>query len=303
MRISNAAKIEHAGAKFRDNGDGTLSIVGHQESASDEEEEDIPAARLSKTPPARLLPNRNGSAKKTDTHANDSDETDDSTAPQKSSRGRPKLSNETNGKLVRGGSRRSSRKSISYEEVDTDDDEPPRPRSPSASPPKAILPKRSKPAVPPPDARLSRSESIMEPWEVAPGRIRGSVDSDNSKRAEESKCKFTCNKLKRPPAKFHKTDIAFSSAYIISNDHGIKLDGINFAVLHLPGGATHTWTSDETALRVCSVAVGKLHVTMGSKDFTIGAHGMWRIRGGEICEVANLNYGEAVVHISTVIEE
>jgi hypothetical protein len=41
-------------------------------------------------------------------------------------------------------------------------------------------------------------------------------------------------------------------------------------------------------------------VAMGKETFSIGAHGMWRIRGGEKCEVLNQNYGEAVLHVSSL---
>ena len=51
---------------------------------------------------------------------------------------------------------------------------------------------------------------------------------------------------------------------------------------------------------ICSVATGRVEVRVEGEKFSIGEHGMWRVRGGEGCVVRNKGDEEAVVHITAL---
>jgi hypothetical protein len=57
---------------------------------------------------------------------------------------------------------------------------------------------------------------------------------------------------------------------------------------------------NKESVKICSVSRGRVEVNVGGNKFGIGEDGMWRVRGGEKCEVQNHFSGEAVVHISSV---
>jgi glyoxylate utilization-related uncharacterized protein len=92
-------------------------------------------------------------------------------------------------------------------------------------------------------------------------------------------------------------DTAFSSVY--TTDAGVKFSGVHFQVIRVPPGSTAPGP-DIPYLRICSVASGKVQVQVGDKQFSIGAHGMWRIRAHEKCTLVNRRYSEAVIHVSTI---
>jgi hypothetical protein len=94
-------------------------------------------------------------------------------------------------------------------------------------------------------------------------------------------------------------DTAYSSVYITSAEAGVKLSGVHFQVIRVAPGLTAPGPI-VPYLRVCSVAAGKVQVRVGGSSFSIGAHGMWRIRAGEVCTLANRHYTEAVIHVSTI---
>jgi hypothetical protein len=94
-------------------------------------------------------------------------------------------------------------------------------------------------------------------------------------------------------------DTAYSSVYITSAEAGVKLSGVHFQVIRVAPGLTAPGPI-VPYLRVCSVAAGKVLVRVGDSSFSIGAHGMWRIRAGEVCTLANRHYTEAVIHVSTI---
>ncbi|KAI8958378.1 hypothetical protein F5Y11DRAFT_336312 [Daldinia sp. FL1419] len=62
----------------------------------------------------------------------------------------------------------------------------------------------------------------------------------------------------------------------------------------------HFWGASASKLRVCSVASGKLQVSIHGQDFSMGSDGMIRIRLGVECPVKNKLYIDATVHVTTV---
>jgi mannose-6-phosphate isomerase-like protein (cupin superfamily) len=66
-----------------------------------------------------------------------------------------------------------------------------------------------------------------------------------------------------------------------------------------PGSANH-WTVEDDKLRTCSVASGKVRVTMNEKTFNLGPNGMFVVRPGQTCKVENRLYIDSVVHCTTI---
>lgn len=77
----------------------------------------------------------------------------------------------------------------------------------------------------------------------------------------------------------------------------------SFSVQSVAPGATLTLrVSAGAAIRLCSVARGKLHVQpAGEPIFVLGAHGMFKVKPGVACTVANEMGVEAVLHITTIL--
>ncbi|KAF4970849.1 hypothetical protein FSARC_2215 [Fusarium sarcochroum] len=118
-------------------------------------------------------------------------------------------------------------------------------------------------------------ELEMEDWEVAPGRMKDESSSEN---------------------------IAFSNSYLTSGQPVTVSEDVSFNVIVLkPGSASH-WKVEDDKLRTCSVATGKVRVTMGEQTFQLGPNGMFVIRPGQACKVENRLYLDSVVHCTTIGE-
>lgn len=53
--------------------------------------------------------------------------------------------------------------------------------------------------------------------------------------------------------------------------------------------------------RLCSVATGKVKVKTGDEpEFTIGSHGMFRVKAGTSCVVQNWMYVDAILHVTVL---
>jgi len=118
---------------------------------------------------------------------------------------------------------------------------------------------------------------------MQPGRIRGRVEkegNDDDAEVEEN--------------------LAFSSQYIAARRQGINLSSVIFQIHRIGPGQPFAFEASDAWFRLCSVATGKVHVTLGRQQFGIGAHGMWRVRAGEKCSVQNLGASTAIVHVSMI---
>ncbi|KAG8358781.1 hypothetical protein FVEN_g3890 [Fusarium venenatum] len=122
----------------------------------------------------------------------------------------------------------------------------------------------------------NQSRSLeMEDWEVAPGRMQDNSSSDN---------------------------VAFSNSYLTSGQPVTVSQDVSFNVIILkPGNSSH-WKIEDDKLRTCSVAAGKLAVTIGEQEqaFNLGPNGMFVVRPGQACRVTNRLYVDAVVHCTTI---
>ncbi|KAM0293230.1 hypothetical protein ACHAO9_001951 [Fusarium lateritium] len=121
-------------------------------------------------------------------------------------------------------------------------------------------------------SQVGGAELEMEDWEVAPGRMK----DDSSE------------------------NIAFSNSYLTSGQPVTVSEDISFNVIILkPGSASH-WKVEDDKMRTCSVAAGKVRVTMGEQTFQIGPNGMFVVRPGQACKVENRLYLDSVVHCTTM---
>ncbi|KAI8258287.1 hypothetical protein K4K56_007108 [Colletotrichum sp. SAR 10_98] len=116
----------------------------------------------------------------------------------------------------------------------------------------------------------------MEEWEIAPGRVR----DDQSQEP---------------------TNVAFSNAYLTSNQAVSVSEDIAFNVIVIKPGGSHRWTDEEDKVRICSVAVGKVKVKLDMTDpFQIGPNGMFRLKPGTSCSIENRTYIDAIIHVTSV---
>ncbi|KAK3318947.1 hypothetical protein B0H66DRAFT_603510 [Apodospora peruviana] len=117
----------------------------------------------------------------------------------------------------------------------------------------------------------------MEDWEVAPGRIReqASVSAEN---------------------------IAFSKPYLSETNKDVPVcEDVTFRIDTIRAG--QAWELEPHALktRMCSVAAGKVRVKIGEEpEFTIGPHGMFKVKDGVPCTVRNWMYVDAVLHVTSL---
>ncbi|KAL2134695.1 hypothetical protein VTI74DRAFT_11099 [Chaetomium olivicolor] len=135
----------------------------------------------------------------------------------------------------------------------------------------------------------------MEDWELAPGRIKESSNAGN----HESKLTPTLPPSPPPMTdRTAKTAIAFSKPYLSTSQAIPVSDDVAFRVDTISAGNTLTLEADANQIRLCSVAAGKVSVTIGGEEgFSVGPHGMFKVKPGVACTVKNGLYLEAVVHI------
>lgn len=75
---------------------------------------------------------------------------------------------------------------------------------------------------------------------------------------------------------------------------------MSFNVLVIkPGGLSH-WAVEDEKLRTCSLASGKVRVTMGDKSFQLGPNGIFVVKPGQSCKIENRLYLDSVVHCMTI---
>ncbi|KAF4816161.1 hypothetical protein CGCTS75_v012797 [Colletotrichum tropicale] len=131
--------------------------------------------------------------------------------------------------------------------------------------------------VPPNAGQTMPAELLdMEEWEIAPGRVR----DDQSQEP---------------------TNVAFSNAYLTSNQAVSVSEDIAFNVIVIKPGGSHRWTDEEDEVRICSVAVGKVKVKLDMTDpFQIGPNGMFKLKPGTSCSIENRTYIDAIIHVTSV---
>jgi hypothetical protein len=143
------------------------------------------------------------------------------------------------------------------------------------------------------------SDDEMEDWEIEPGVIAGSAsNSDDDSEIEHGECVILAIRIFQTFA-YRNIDLDTAYSSIHTTEAGVKFSGVHFQVIRVPPGSIAP-SPNVPYLRVCSVAAGKVQVQVGDSQFSIGAHGMWRIRADEKCTLANRHYSEAVIHVSTI---
>ncbi|CAK7228818.1 hypothetical protein SBRCBS47491_007038 [Sporothrix bragantina] len=112
----------------------------------------------------------------------------------------------------------------------------------------------------------------MEDWEVAPGRVQATTNEN----------------------------IAFSNAYLTSNQMVPISHGMSYRVEVVRPGSTTTFDADARSTRMCMVASGKLRVTVVSDEFVMGPNGMFLVKPGDTFSVQNRLYIDAYLHIAAL---
>lgn len=75
---------------------------------------------------------------------------------------------------------------------------------------------------------------------------------------------------------------------------------ISFGVKTIKSGHSLQMEADPARTRYCSLATGKLRICVEDQpDFTIGPHGMFKIKPGLKVWVQNRLYVDAVLHIAS----
>jgi len=79
------------------------------------------------------------------------------------------------------------------------------------------------------------------------------------------------------------------------------MDDICFRVDTIQSGATLQLEADEGKWRICSIASGKVRVQTGDEpEFTIGPHGMFKVKPGVASTVQNWMYMDAILHVTVL---
>lgn len=75
---------------------------------------------------------------------------------------------------------------------------------------------------------------------------------------------------------------------------------MTFEVKTIKAGNNLELEADQTKTRYCTLASGKLYVSVQEQDpFTIGPHGLFKIAPGSAAKIQNRLYIDSVLHIST----
>lgn len=131
----------------------------------------------------------------------------------------------------------------------------------------------------------------MEPWEIAPGRITDAKDGESTYEAASS---F------QVPANTFMQDIGYSSSYLNGREPTEVCEDVSFNVVTIKSGDKSRWEVQESQIRTCSVAAGKVEVRMGSNVMSMGPNSMFIIRPGDACLATNKLYIDATIHCTTV---
>ena len=95
--------------------------------------------------------------------------------------------------------------------------------------------------------------------------------------------------------------MAFSKAYLSTNQVVPVWEDVTFHVDTIRAGNTLTMEAEVNKSRHCSIAAGKVKVKMGDQpEFTIGPHGLFLIKPGTTCVVQNRMYVDAIVHVTAL---
>ncbi|KUI67543.1 hypothetical protein VM1G_03615 [Cytospora mali] len=116
----------------------------------------------------------------------------------------------------------------------------------------------------------------MEEWEIAPGCVReAGVDRPNN--------------------------IAFSKSYLETKQAVRISPELSFRIETVKSGRTLDFEAEKGRTRFCSVASGKLRVSLeGQPEFTIGTHGLFKINPGVKGWVQNRLYIDSILHVNTI---
>ncbi|KAK4188726.1 hypothetical protein QBC35DRAFT_381944, partial [Podospora australis] len=116
----------------------------------------------------------------------------------------------------------------------------------------------------------------MEDWELAPGNLR------EEKLPEHE-------------------NVAFSKPYLSTGYEVPVHEDVSFRVVAVKPGRTLELRPEQGRTRLCSLASGKVRVTLGEEaPFIIGPSGMFKVKIGVPVAIKNLLYVDAVLHTTVL---
>lgn len=96
-------------------------------------------------------------------------------------------------------------------------------------------------------------------------------------------------------------DIAFSKSFLENNQSIPVAADVSFRVDTIKSGHKLEFETTTSNTRYCSVASGKLRVSIvGQPEFIIGPHGVFKIKPGVKAWAFNRLYIDSVVHVVSV---
>jgi hypothetical protein len=162
----------------------------------------------------------------------------------------------------------------------------------------------------------------MEDWEVAPGRIRedGAAQANSKSlyppyedlspalrnlqvhlNLPSDRSIFDLVRCHCADSKI--SDIAFSKSFLENNQSVPVAADVSFRVDTIKSGHKLEFEELASYTRYCSVASGKVRVTIaGQPEFIIGPHGVFKIKPGVKASAQNRLYIDSVVHVVSVRE-
>ncbi|ROV94585.1 hypothetical protein VMCG_08202 [Cytospora schulzeri] len=132
-------------------------------------------------------------------------------------------------------------------------------------------------------AAVTQQTVNLEPWEKAPGRIQSTTSESLD-------------------------NIAFSRSYLRASAAQAPAMGArvceeaSFFARALRPGTTWTFDRNEGVKRLVAVALGKLHVQIdGEPIFLLATHGLFKVKPGVGCVVANETNLTVVIHVTSLM--
>jgi len=98
-------------------------------------------------------------------------------------------------------------------------------------------------------------------------------------------------------------DIAFSGTVLSTATSVLESETVSFRVECVQSGHKLRMEALLNKLRLCSVASGQVRIRISDEpEFTVGPHGLFKLKPGVACVVENRNYDDAVLHVSLISE-
>ena len=138
------------------------------------------------------------------------------------------------------------------------------------------------------DKPTAEPEDAGPDWEIAPGRV---TTPNNGGRGRSINSNLVTDDGKRET-------IAYSADYLRHSSIVLLTPEVSVRAIEISPRVTKIWDA-ELAFKNCSVVQGMVAVETAGMRFNLKKGGIWLVREGRNCVVANLSDEMAVVHVMT----